>query len=50
MKLRRRVHPTIRNLLRKQQLESQLDEELRSYADMVADEKVAGLAKKQELK
>jgi putative ABC transport system permease protein len=30
-----------RNLLRKQQLESQLDEELRSYAGMVADEKIA---------
>jgi putative ABC transport system permease protein len=41
MKLWRRIHTTIRNLLRKQQLESQLDEELRSYADMVADEKVA---------
>jgi hypothetical protein len=31
-----------RNLPRRQQLESQLDEELRSYADMVADEKIAG--------
>jgi predicted permease len=30
-----------RNLLRTQQLESQLDEELRSYAGMVADEKIA---------
>jgi hypothetical protein len=29
------------NLLRRQQIESQLDEELRSYADMVADEKIA---------
>ena len=30
-----------RNLVRRQQLESQLDEELRSYADMLADEKIA---------
>jgi predicted permease len=30
-----------RNLFRKRQVESQLDEELRSYADMVADQKIA---------
>jgi hypothetical protein len=41
MKLWRRIQSLSRNLLRKQQLESQLDEELRSYAGMIADERIA---------
>src|ERR1700759_4359992 len=41
MRLWSRLKFLSRNLRRKQQLESQLDKELRSYADMVADEKIA---------
>src|SRR6201996_5139375 len=41
MRLWSRLKFLSRNLLRRQQIESQLDEELRSYADMVADEKIA---------
>ena len=41
MQLWSRLKFLSRNLLRKQQVESQLDEELRSYADMLADEKIA---------
>jgi predicted permease len=41
MKLWSRICSTFHNLFRKQQVESQLDEELRSYADMVTDEKIA---------
>jgi len=41
MKLWSHIRSTLRNLLRKKQIENQLDDELRSYADMVTDEKVA---------
>src|ERR1700759_4201167 len=41
MRLWSRLKFLSRNLRRKQQLESQLDKELRSYADRVADEKIA---------
>jgi predicted permease len=41
MRLWSRLKFLARNLLRKQQLESQLDEELRSYTAMVADQKIA---------
>lgn len=41
MQLWSRISSTLRNLFRKQQAERQLDEELRSYVDMVADEKIA---------
>ena len=41
MQLWSRLKNLSRNLFRKQQVESQLDEELRSYADMIADEKIA---------
>ena len=41
MRLWSRLKFLSRNLLHRQQLESQLDEELRSYADMVTDEKIA---------
>lgn len=41
MQLWSRIRSALRNLLRRQQLEDQLDEELRSYADMVTDEKIA---------
>ena len=41
MKLWSRIRSTFHNLFRKQQVESQLDDELRSYADMVTDEKIA---------
>jgi predicted permease len=36
-----RVRSTLKNLLRKRQVETQLDEELRAYVDMRTDEKVA---------
>lgn len=41
MKLWSRIRSSLRNLLRRQQIENQLDDELRAYADMVADEKIA---------
>ena len=41
MRLWSRLKFLSRNLLRRQQLESQLDDELRTYADMIADEKIA---------
>jgi len=41
MKLRSRIHSVLRNLLHNQQVESQLDEEVRAYVDMVTDERVA---------
>jgi hypothetical protein len=41
MRLWSRLKLLSRNLLRRQQVESQLDDELRSYADMIVDEKVA---------
>jgi len=41
MRLWSRIRNILRNLLHRQQLEDQLDEELRSYADMVTDEKIA---------
>jgi predicted permease len=41
MKLWSRINSVVRNLLRKQQVERQLDDEVRSYVDMVADERVA---------
>ena len=37
-----RVRSALRNLLHKQQIESDLDAEIRSYVDAVADEKIAG--------
>ena len=41
MKLWFRIKSTLRNLLRKPQIESHLDQELRAYVDMVTDEKIA---------
>jgi predicted permease len=41
MKLWSRIRSTLHNLFQKQQVETQLDDELRSYADMVTDEKIA---------
>jgi predicted permease len=41
MQLSSKLKSLARNLFRKQQLESQLDEELRSYTEMLADEKIA---------
>src|ERR1700684_3783 len=41
MKLWSRINNVLRNLLRKQQVESQLDEEVRSYVDMMTDERIA---------
>ncbi len=37
-----RVRFTLRNLMRKQQIESDLDAEIRSYVDVVTDEKIPG--------
>jgi hypothetical protein len=37
----RKVRSGLRNLLRKQQIESDLDAEIRSYVDAVTDEKIA---------
>lgn len=36
-----RIRSSLRNLLHNRQVEDQLDDELRSYVDMVADEKIA---------
>jgi predicted permease len=41
MKLWSRMSSILRNLFRKQQVESQLDEEVRAYVDMVTDERIA---------
>src|ERR1700728_3024234 len=41
MRLWARLKSLSRNLFRRQQVESQLDEELRGYADLIADEKIA---------
>jgi len=41
MKLCSRIHSTLRNLFRKQQVESQLDQEVRAYVEMMADERIA---------
>ena len=41
MKLWSRIRSTLHNLFRRRQIETQLDDELRSYADMVTDEKIA---------
>jgi len=41
MKLRPRIKSTLRNLFRKPQIESHLDQELRAYVDMVTDEKIS---------
>jgi predicted permease len=41
MKLWSRIKSTLRNLLRKPQIESHLDQELRAYVDMVTDEKIS---------
>jgi putative ABC transport system permease protein len=40
-KLWSRVNSAMRNLFRKRHLESQLDDEIRAYVDMVADERIA---------
>jgi len=41
MQLLSRVRSALRNLLRKRQVEAQLDEELRAYAEMMTDERIA---------
>jgi predicted permease len=41
MSLWSHIVSTLRNLFRKQQVESQLDDEVRSYIDLIADERVA---------
>jgi len=41
MKLWSRVKSLLRNLFRKQQVESQLDDEVRAYVDLLTDEKMA---------
>ena len=41
MQIWSRLKNLSRNLLHKRQVESQLDEELRAYADLISDEKVA---------
>ena len=41
MKLWSRINSTLRNLFRKPQIESQLDQELRAYIDLVTDEKIS---------
>ncbi len=41
MKLWSRVNSLLRNLFRKQQVESQLDDEVRAYVDMMTDERIA---------
>jgi predicted permease len=48
MRLWSRLKSLSRNLFRKRQVESQLDEELRSYADMIADEKITAGIPAQE--
>jgi predicted permease len=41
MKLWSRINSVVRNLLRKEQVESQLDDEVRACVDMLTDEKIA---------
>lgn len=41
MKLRSRIESALRNLLRKSEVESELDAEVRGYVDAIADEKMA---------
>ena len=41
MKLWSRLTSTFRNLLRKPGVEKQLDDEVRAYVDMIADERIA---------
>jgi predicted permease len=41
MKLWSRINSILRNLFRKQQVESQLDDEVRAYVDMMTDERTA---------
>ena len=41
MKLWSRINSVVRNLFHKQQVESQLDDEVRAYVDMVTDERIA---------
>ncbi len=41
MKLWSRINSLLRNLFRKQQVERQLDDELRAYVDMITDERIA---------
>jgi predicted permease len=41
MKLWSRVNSVVRNLFRKQQVESQLDDEVRAYVEMMTDERIA---------
>ena len=41
MKLWSRIMSALHNLFHKRQVESQLDEEVRAYVDMVTDERIA---------
>ena len=41
MKLWSRVKSILRNLIRKPQVERQLDDEVRSYVEMMTDERIA---------
>jgi hypothetical protein len=41
MELWSRINSVCRNLFRRQQVEGQLDDEVRAYVDMVADERIA---------
>ena len=42
MKLHSHLQAAIRNLLRRQRVEGELDEEVRTFAEMLADERIAG--------
>src|ERR1700721_1018138 len=42
MQIWSRIRSVLRNLCRKEQVEIQLDEEVRAYATMMADERIAG--------
>jgi putative ABC transport system permease protein len=48
VKLWIRANSFLRNLLRKQQVESELDDEVRVYVDMIADERIASGASANE--
>src|SRR3981081_566625 len=48
MQLWARLKSLSRNLLRRQEVESQLEDEVRAYADMIADEKIAAGISAQE--
>ena len=41
MSLRSRIASFVRNLLRKPHVESQLDDEVRAYVDLITDERIA---------